>query len=244
MGMLGNGTPGDMGQDDSIGENDFGGELGASGLGGMDPETGMANIGSWATAKDPNRTMDQVMGMFDDDPVAMAKGYGPKGIGYQYSDSFSSKNAKAHTAFMVSLMEKSFQAKYGKSLKDSRSVYDAMTEEEQEAMIADAKANTTGILSGIPANMRDDVAMGISVTIADMMGYGPKADTKAIPDFLGLPKVGYFATIKDNLPWTGYKAALSFKGNSLEAQIANFLGEDPSQDSNVTAMDEGGESNQ
>ena len=237
MGMLGNGTPGDMGQDDSIGESDFDGE---SGLGGMDPTTGMANIGSWATAKDPNRTMTQVMGMFDDDPVAMAKGYGLKGKGYAYSDSFDfSKSAKQHTNFVVDLMDKSFQAKYGKSLKDSKSVHDAMTKDEKAAMVADALANTKGILSGIPANIRDEVNLGINVTIAQMMGYGPVADTVAIPDWFGIPKeTGWMSKAKayaKNYEFNLYNAIAN-----TDATMLNMLGEDPSQDSNVTAMEEGG----
>jgi hypothetical protein len=239
MGMLGNGTPGDMGQDDSIGESDFDGE---SGLGGMDPTTGMANIGSWATAKDPNRTMDQVMGMFDDDPVAMAKGYGPKGRGYAYSDSFSSKSAQQHTNFVVDLMDKSFQAKYGKSLKDSKSVHDAMTKDEQDAMIAEAKANTKGILSGIPEDIRDEVNLGINVTIAQMMGYSPVADTDAIPDWFGIPKeTGWMSKA------TAWAKNVEFNlYNSLaktDATMLNMLGEEPGTQSDVTAM-EGGESNQ
>ena len=220
MGMLN----GDMGQDDTIGEDDFGGE---SGLGGMDPETGMANIGSWATAKDPNRTMAQVMGLFDDDPIAMAKGYGPKGVGYAYSDSFDfSKSAKEHTNFVVDLMDKSFQAKYGKSLKESKNVYDAMTKDEKEAMKADAMASTKGILSGIPDAIKDEVAQGVNVSIANMMGYGPQVDTDEIPDWFGLPVLsGWTAAAKTalrNAKFTAYNVMAK-----TDAQIANMLGEEP-----------------
>jgi hypothetical protein len=251
MGMLGNGTPGDMGQDDSIGEGDFGPEGNetssdpVSGLSGMDPTTGMANIGSWATAKDPNRTMSQVMGLFskEDDPtVSMAKAYGPKGKGYAYSDSFSSKSAQQHTNFVVDLMDKSFQAKYGKSLKDSKSVHDAMTKDEQDAMIAEAKANTKGILSGIPADIRDEVNLGINVTIAQMMGYSPVADTDAIPDWFGLPKeTGWMSKAKawaKNIDFNAYNLFAK-----TDATMLNMLGEEPGTQSDVTAM-EGGESNQ
>jgi hypothetical protein len=262
MGMLGNGTPGDMGQDDSIGESDFDGE---SGLGGMDPTTGMANIGSWATAKDPNRTMSQVLGLFskqDDPTVSMAKAYGPKGKGYAYSDSFNfDKNVEQHVNFIVDLMDKQFFDKYSRQfahlsktkgklnfgLKDSKSVYDAMTEDEKEAMKEDAKASTFGILSGIPDNIKDDVAMGVNVTVANMISddkrsYGPKADTKAIPDYFNLTKHkgfwGKAKTIKDNANWMAYSYI-----SDLDATIANMLGEEPGTQSDVTAM-EGGESNQ
>lgn len=233
MGMLN----GDMGQDDTIGEDDFGGE---SGLGGMDPETGMANIGSWATAKDPNRTMSQVMGLFDDDPIAMAKGYGPKGVGYAYSDSFDfSKSAKEHTNFVVDLMDKSFQAKYGKSLKESKNVYDAMTKDEKEAMKADAMASTKGILSGIPDAIKDEVAQGVNVSIANMMGYGPQVDTDTIPDWFGLPVLsGWTAAAKTalrNARFTAYNIMAN-----TDAQIANMLGEEPGTSSPDMAALEGG----
>jgi hypothetical protein len=88
-----------------------------------------------------------------------------------------------------------------------------MTEDEKEAMKADAKASTFGILSGIPDNIKDDVAMGVNVTVANMISddkrsYGPKADTKAIPDYFNLTKHkgfwGKAKTIKDNANWMAY----------------------------------------
>ena len=261
MGMLN----GDMGQDDTIGESDFGPEGNetssnpVSGLSGMvtdkdAPNFGQPNIGSWATAKNEDRSITDVMGLFNDDPVAMGKAYGSKGKGYTYSDSFDfSKTAIQHTNFIVDLMNKEFQKTYGVGLKDAKSVRDAMTKDQKEAMSKDADAKTNAILSGIPDDMKDEVAMGVNLSVANLMGYGPKFDTKEIPDwyskFHGLPKIGGWAwtekakAIVKNPEWTGYKTGLLLEGTSLEAVINNMLGEDPSQESDVTAM-EGGESNQ
>jgi hypothetical protein len=232
MGMLN----GDMGQDDTIGEDDFGGE---SGLGGMDPETGQPNIGSWATAKNEDRSITDVMGLFNDDPVAMGKAYGLKGKGYAYSDSFDfSKTALQHTNFIVDLMNKEFQKTYGKDLKDSKSVHDAMTDEQKEAMIADANAKTNAILSGIPDNIRDEVNLGINVTIANMMGYGPLSDTDQIPDWFGLPKeTGFFAKAKawaKNTEFNIYNTIAK-----TDATMLNMLGEEPGRVSDVTAIESG-----
>jgi hypothetical protein len=246
MGMLN----GDMGQDDTIGEDDFGG---LSGLGGMDPETGQPNIGSWATAKEPDRTMDQAMSLFskEDDPAtSMAKAYGLKGKGYTYSDSFDfSKTALQHTNFIVDLMNKEFQKTYGVGLKDAKSVRDAMTKDQKEAMSKDADTKTNAILSGIPDNIKDEVAMGVNLSVANLMGYGPNFDTKEIPDwyskFHGLPKIGGWAwteaakAIVKNPEWTGYKTGLILEGTSLAAVINNMLGEDPSQEPDVTAIESG-----
>jgi hypothetical protein len=73
----------------------------------------------------------------------------------------------------------------------------------------------------------------------DKRSYGPKADTKAIPDYFNLTKHkgfwGKAKTVKDNANWIAYSYI-----SDLDATIANMLGEDPSKDSNVTAMDEGG----
>ena len=230
MGMLN----GDMGQDDTIGEDDFGG---LSGLGGMDPETGQPNIGSWATAKDPNRTMDKVMGMFDDDPVAMAKGYGPKGIGYQHSDSFNfDKSAKQHTNFVMDLLDKEFQNKYGKPLTDFKSHLDSLDEKEKEAFKDDATKAATAALVGIPDNIRDAVAQGINVNFATIMGYAPTHAGANVPahvvEDLNLKEPGAW-----NLLANYYYDEFT---DQFGQQLMNtMLGEEPGTKSDVTAIESG-----
>ena len=198
MGMLGNGTPGDMGQDDSIGESDFGPEGNET---SSNPVSGLSGTGGIGAFKDFDTEVD----LFTRDPKGWTQSYGSR-FGYD-AKNLNIENqiiekdpVKAHTNFLSNLLEmeisKEFDVPFS-TVKDKRQLDKSFIDKYQlnsinpknlsvedqnfrDNFMQAMKDNVTSIAMGVPEDIAQEVIDNLYDNFMDAVDSSWQMDLAAV----------------------------------------------------------------